>query len=152
MSDGERDDSDTDVATSSTELDEPPALQADEVYCTSCGEPIKEKAAVCPQCGVPQSVEDEIDGMSRQQLSDVGIPPEKAYQLRKLAQKNMGIVDLVGLTVSPLAYLMLGKWGWAVVNVLTLNYLLTGFLVVPIHTSIIIYRARKELDTHGVEW
>lgn len=32
----------------------PPATMADEVYCTSCGDPIKEQAEVCPNCGVPQ--------------------------------------------------------------------------------------------------
>ena len=27
-------------------------LQADEQYCSSCGEPIKKQAEICPECGV----------------------------------------------------------------------------------------------------
>lgn len=152
MSDIERDDSDTDVATSSTELDEPPELQVDEVYCTSCGEPIKEKAAICPHCGVPQSVEDEIDGMGDQPFSSVEIPPERAYDLRKLAQKNFGIVSLVSFAIPPVGYFMVGKPWWALLNFLTFNYLLLGFFLVPFHTYKIIYDARAELDEHGVPW
>lgn len=156
MSDNEKDDGDTDVMTSSNSVDEPPALQPDEVYCTSCGEPIKEKAAICPQCGVPQSVEDEINGMGgtggHSEFANAEIPPEKAYELRKLAQKNVGLVALVGFTFTPVAYLMVGKPWWAALNFLTLNYFLLGFVFVPLHTWMIITNARKELDEHGVAW
>lgn len=133
-------------------LDEPPETQADEVYCTSCGEPIKEQAAVCPDCGVPQTLEDEVDGMSDQQLSAAGIPPERAYDLRKLAQKNTGFVGIVSFFISPLGYLMVGKWGWALLNFFTLNYLFMGIFLVPLHTWWMINGARKELDEAGVAW
>lgn len=149
--DDDRTEDDADLMTTGT-FDGPPKTEADEVYCTSCGETIKEKAAVCPECGVPQSVENEIDGMSDQQLSAAGIPPEKGYELRKLAQKNIGLVGMMGFLLSPVAYLMIGKKWWALFNFITFNYLFMGFLLVPIHTLWIIYSARSELDQAGVPW
>lgn len=49
------------VSTDEASTDESPVdesgkkeLGADEVYCTSCGEPIKSEAELCPHCGVRQ--------------------------------------------------------------------------------------------------
>lgn len=139
---------------SGIESDPPPLNGTDEVYCTSCGEPIKEQAAVCPNCGVPQGPGGGIGHSASPAIGggSGSIPPEQAYRLQKLAQKNTGVVGLVGFLLSPAAYWMIGKKGLALVNFITFNYLLLGIILVPMHTWWIIYSARKELDENGVEW
>ena len=42
------------AAVDETPADEKPQKGPDEVFCTSCGEPIKKQAEVCPHCGVRQ--------------------------------------------------------------------------------------------------
>jgi len=50
------------------------------------------------------------------------------------------------LFISPLAYHYIGKRGLAVLNLFTLNYLLLGIVVVPIHVFKLITDARSELN------
>lgn len=119
-------------------------LGADEVYCTSCGEVIKEDAEVCPECGVRQQEED-ADGGSE-------LPDARKYELQKIARKDQLTVAVVSFLLTPAGYLMVGKTGLAIINFLTLNYFLLGFLVVPIHTWKIIENARDELRRHGENW
>lgn len=134
------------MAAESNEDSESVELGPDEVFCTSCGEVIKQEAEVCPECGVRQK-ESESQESSSSELSD----PRK-FELQKIARKDQTTVAVVSLLITPVGYLMLGKTGLAIINFFTLNYLLLGFIIVPIHTWKIIGNARDELERHGESW
>lgn len=51
----------------------PPKTMADEVYCTSCGDPIKEQAVICPHCGVPQRTNPGSGTDTEQQAVNVAL-------------------------------------------------------------------------------
>lgn len=72
------------------------------------------------------------------------------YDLERVANKNILIVICVSLLVTPLGYWMVGRKMLALVNFLTLNFALLGFVIVPIHTYLIIKGARKKLRRAGV--
>ena len=65
------------------------------------------------------------------------------YRDQKLAMKNRGVVALVSFFFPPAGYFLVGRTGWAVLCFLTAGFLLTGFIIVPIHTWIIVKRARQ---------
>lgn len=120
-------------------------LAADEVYCTSCGEPIKEEAEICPECGVSQ-------GGSSSDFDTLDIPDSRVYELQNVARKDTTTVMLVSFLLTPAGYLMVGKTGLAIINFLTLNYFFLGFLIVPFHTRSIIRDAREQLERAGEGW
>lgn len=68
----------------------------------------------------------------------------------RLARKSRGIAALLGFFLSPAGYIYLGNWKLAAINFLTFNYLLTGFIVVPIHTWVMIGDAREDLRAAGI--
>lgn len=115
----------------------------EEVFCTSCGEIIKQEAEVCPECGVRQK-EDSV--------SSGDLPESRKYELQKIAAKDASTVMIVSFLLTPVGYYMIGKVGLAVINLLTLNYLLLGPIIVPFHTRKIIREARRELEQHGETW
>ena len=117
----------------------------DEVFCTSCGEIIKEKAEICPECGTRQ-FEDQSS-----EESDYEIPDMKRHELEKIASKDTTVAILLGIFISPLGYVYAGSWAWAAINFVTLNYLLFGIILVPIHARKMILDAREELRRAGVE-
>ena len=117
----------------------------DEVFCTSCGEVIKEEAEICPECGTRQIEEEESVE------SDYEIPDMKQHELEKVASKDPTVAILLGIFVSPLGYVYAGSWAWAAINFFTLNYLLFGIIIVPIHARKMILDAREELRRAGVE-
>ena len=80
------------------------------------------------------------------------MPDARIYELRKVARKDKGIVALMGFFFSPVAYLMVGKTGLAILNFITFNYLLFGVIIVPIHSASIVGNARSELRRHGETW
>lgn len=125
--------------------DKPAELGPDEAFCTSCGEVIKKEAEVCPECGVRQKGENTEQGNSE-------LPDARKYELQKIARKDQTTVAVVSFLISPVGYLMVGKTGLAVINFFTLNYLLFGIILVPIHTWKIIGNARDELQRHGENW
>jgi hypothetical protein len=143
----------SDVADSDTNKPGP-----NEAFCTECGEVIKERAEVCPNCGVRQEPEQSAGGETSQANTTVnvqqnesnGLTDRRQYELENLARKNTGTIVLVSLLLTPAAYWMIGKKTLALVNLLTFNYLLMGFLIVPIHCYIIINNAREELRQAGV--
>lgn len=140
-----------------TSAGDPPSTMPDEVYCTSCGDPIKEQAEICPHCGVPQrvGVDGPGSGSGQRQISvpeGADIPPGRAYELQKLARKDPVVTVLVSLLVTPLGYVMVGKVGLALLNFFTFNFFLLGFIIVPIHVWKIIHDARDELNRYGVGW
>ncbi|WP_239642092.1 hypothetical protein [Natrinema versiforme] len=56
----------------------------------------------------------------------------------------MPVALLLALVLSPAAYYYVGRTKLAVINLLTLNYLLLGIVIVPIHVYTIITGARNE--------
>lgn len=61
----------------------------DEVFCTSCGEPIKDEAEVCPECEVRQKASDVTDG-------DPAVVDPSAFQSRALGvQILVSVVTLL---------------------------------------------------------
>lgn len=63
---------------------------------------------------------------------------------RAIADKSMPVALLLALVLSPAAYYYVGRTKLAVINLLTLNYLLLGIVIVPIHVYTIITGARNE--------
>ncbi len=118
-------------------------LSADEAYCTSCGEVIKEEAEVCPECGVRQTDESESDG---------SIPDARVYEMQKVARKSPGVAVALGLLLTPASYWYVDKTGLAIINLLTFNFVLLGFIIVPIHSYKIIKDTRNELEMNGESW
>lgn len=112
----------------------------DEVYCNSCGEIIKSEAEICPKCGV------------RQKNNMVSANQFEEYELKKLANKSGASAILLGILISPLGYVYVGKWSLAIINFITFNYLLMGPIIVPIHAYSIITDARKKLDAQGISY
>ena len=154
-----------------------PPKGPDEVYCTSCGEPIKEEAEICPHCGVRQQAESPVqdapadqaatpttseqqgaDGQTEvrtEVTTDSGqstIPEHRLYELQKVARKDITTVMLVSFLITPVGYWMVGKRALALINFVTLNYFLTGFIVVPFHTRKIIKDSRRRLEQSGHRW
>jgi len=119
-------------------------LAPDEVFCTSCGETIKEDAEVCPECGVRQKEE--------KSTPETQIPDGRVFELQKVARKSPGVAVALGILLTPASYWYVGRTGLALVNFLTLNYLLLGFIIVPIHSYKIINDAQDELKRHGEGW
>lgn len=118
-------------------------MNEDDVYCSSCGQIIKSEAEICPHCGVRQ----------KQNISQKSYGSDlKIYELQKLAEKSTGWAIIFSIFITPLGYIYIGKWGLAVINFLTLNYLLFGVIIVPIHTYLMISNARKELNIMGIDY
>ena len=67
-------------------------------------------------------------------------------KIRNRARKSKAVAALLGLFLSPVAYIYVGKWAWAIVNLLTINFLLLGFVIVPIHTYYSIVMAQNEVE------
>lgn len=149
-----------------SEAASPPAKGPDEAYCISCGELIKEEAEICPHCGVRQqasaTVEKTANGttagsaeITMNTTTGTGertIPEYRLYELQKVARKNITTVMVVSLLLTPAGYWMVGKKWLAVINLLTLNYFLLGFVIVPFHTRSIIKNSRKRLERSGHGW
>lgn len=64
----------------------------------------------------------------------------------RIANKNKTVALIASFVFPPLGYWLLGKRKYGVLCLFTLFYFFTGFLVVPVHTRILINRARKVRD------
>jgi TM2 domain-containing membrane protein YozV len=71
-------------------------LGADEQYCSSCGEVIKQQAEICPECGVSQQDDDFSDSTKDRTTAGIlaillgGIGVHKFY----LNETGMGVLYL----------------------------------------------------------
>lgn len=124
-------------------------LAVDEVYCTSCGETIKRETEICPDCGVRQI---ETDSDESDESGESLIPDARVYELQKRARKSPAVAVVLAIFLPPAAYWYVGRTGLAVINFLTLNFFLFGFIIVPIHTYKIVRDAQKELKRNGKSW
>jgi len=87
-----------------------------------CGEIIKERAEICPECGVAQGdsgVVEQQSQQTQQSQSGTGLTDRRQYELEKVASKDKTTVLLASLLISPLGYWMIGKRALAVINILT---------------------------------
>lgn len=125
------------------ERNRPPSKESDEVYCTSCGEPVKKEAVVCPHCGVAQNATSQSTG---------DLPEHRRYELQEIACKDIRTTMAIGFLLSPAGYWMVGKVGLAIINFLTFNYFFLGIVLVPLHVRNIIQEARDELERNGETW
>lgn len=66
-------------------------------------------------------------------------------ELESLASKSVWGGLIIGVLGGPLGYVYVGQWRWAVINFLTLNYLLLGILIVPFHVVSMITGARTKV-------
>ena len=55
-----------------------------------------------------------------------------------LAEKSMAVTIALSILISPVGYFYLGRTKLGIINLLTLNYLALGFIIVPIHTYMIL--------------
>jgi|GEM_PF-1467663 len=125
----------------------------DEQYCHECGEIIKEAAEICPECGVRQQVRGSQDHQA--QSGGGGGDSYEQQRIRGLknkARSGLTTVGLLGFFISPAAYVVVGEWKWVLINLVTLNYFLLGFLIVPFHARGMVKDARAELDGMGESW
>lgn len=76
------------------------------------------------------------------------VSDHRQYELEQIADKHLGVAVFLGFLLSPLGYVYIGRWGLAVINLFTLNYLLLGIVIVPIHVYRSITAARSELKHH----
>ena len=60
------------------------------------------------------------------------------------ANRSTVVAALLSVFVSPLGYYYVGRTRLAAINLLTLNYLLLGVLVVPVHTHLIVRGTDRE--------
>lgn len=67
----------------------------------------------------------------------------RQYQIEAKAEKSIPVAVLLGIFLSPFAYVYMDNWGLAAINFITLNYALLGFLIVPLHCAMSIRKARK---------
>lgn len=74
------------------------------------------------------------------------------HELKKVAEVHKGGAIAASILLTPAAYLMVGRWGWALFNFLTANYLFLGPLIVPFHVNSIIEEARSILDDAEESW
>ena len=63
---------------------------------------------------------------------------ETGAESQPLADKSTPVAIVLAVLLAPAAYLYVGKTKWAVINLLTANYLLLGFIIAPIHVYTII--------------
>jgi hypothetical protein len=58
-----------------------------------------------------------------------------------VAEKSVPVAVILGIFLSPAAYLYVGKTKWAIINLVTLNYLMLGLVATPVHVYKIIDNA-----------
>ena len=107
-------------------------LKIDEVYCRSCGKPIKKVAEICPHCGVRQKTNQQT-------------------------MKNPGIAAIASFLFAGLGQIYNGEFakgfifmGVQVVNII-LMFLFIGLLTYPIVWAFGIYDAYKSAERINAE-
>jgi len=79
------------------------------------------------------------------------LPDQRRYEFEQVAQKSTTTAILLGVLLSPIGYWYVGKKFLALINLLTLNFLFLGIVIVPIHAWKVIKDARAELERYGHE-
>lgn len=74
----------------------------------------------------------------------------EAAELRSLADRSPIVAVFLGIFLPPVAYVYLGKYRLALLNLFTLNYFLLGIVIVPLHARSTIINARRQLRAEGI--
>jgi hypothetical protein len=130
---------------------ETPSLGPDEVFCTECGSVIKERAEVCPECGVRQTPAPTEEPAQQSQQGTKSLTDKRQYELEKKAGADKTVTILLALFLTPAGYWVIDEKMLAVLNFVTLNFFLFGIIVVPIHCHVMIENAKQELQEAGVD-
>jgi hypothetical protein len=80
-----------------------------------------------------------------QTQNDSQMSDARMADMERMASKSVLVAVILGSLGGPLGYIYVGKWNFAVINVFTLNYLLVGIVIVPLHTTSMILSARKRV-------
>jgi hypothetical protein len=67
-------------------------------------------------------------------------------QVQAIADKSTVTAVILALVLSPVAYYYVGRTKLAILNLITLNYLMLGIVAVPVHVYKIINDAEQALD------
>lgn len=63
-----------------------------------------------------------------------------------IARRRIPRLMLISLFIPPLGYVLTRKWGYLALNIVTINYLALGFVVVPVHAALLVVRARQKQE------
>jgi TM2 domain-containing membrane protein YozV len=114
-------------------VEQPPKLNSDEAFCSSCGQKIKEKAEICPHCGVRQQG-------SQGQGANVG---------RGSGEQNPGLAALASVFI-PGAGQVYNDQLWKGIGLMIaygvsipLTVVLIGFVTIPVIWIYAVYDAHK---------
>lgn len=110
--------------------------------CVECGDAIESDAEVCPTCGARQE-DPEISDVDPSTDSPLG------RETRQVAERSKLGVPFLGLLLPPLAYYMVGRTKTALACFFTMNFLLLGHFISPVHTYLIINNAQSDVKKHG---
>jgi hypothetical protein len=110
-----------------------------EIYCSSYGKNINSETEICPHHGVRQIK----NAHQASYDSDLYI-----YKLQKLTGKKQTIAVILGLLITMLGFVYVGKWGLAIVNFITIKYLLLRITAVPMHTNSLEDFNKHEISTN----
>jgi hypothetical protein len=77
---------------------------------------------------------------------------QRREHLQGIAETDGDLLAILSVMLSPFGYYMVGRTKLAMLNLLTINYLLLGVAIVPLHTWKIHRDARAELERHGEDW
>jgi hypothetical protein len=70
--------------------------------------------------------------------TDHSQPDPQYSDAQPLADKSTPVAMLLAVVLSPVAYYYVGRTKLAVINLLTLNYLMLGIVITPIHVYTIL--------------
>ena len=68
---------------------------------------------------------------------------EQTQAEQAIANKSTPVALLLAIFFSPVAYYYVGRTKLAIINLLTLNYLLLGVVAVPVHVYLIMSDAKE---------
>lgn len=70
---------------------------------------------------------------------------QRLAEMEKLGSRSAVLGSIIGFLLGPIGYVYAGQWRWAVINFITLNYLLLGVVLVPVHVTAMIWGAKMKV-------
>ncbi|MFH1306329.1 MAG: hypothetical protein ABIH83_01570 [Candidatus Micrarchaeota archaeon] len=96
----------------------------------------------CADCGKKKSVEYDLCIKCR---AKDRFKEEELLQALKITSKNKWIAVLLGLILGPAGYAYIKKYEHAFISLITLNYFLIGFILVPVHIYMLYTDAEEKV-------
>lgn len=127
----------------------------DEIYCSSCGEPIKKEAEICPHCGVPQ--EGVSSSSSQATTSETYSPSHDPSQYETTVSNTWWYGLAAGLFLWIIAIILVSASGDSSSGPLIASgsiMMLISWLALPIsvYFDIQYIRANAKWNPHTVLW